>query len=563
MKYDIIVKNGCVIDGAGNPWYKRDIGIKDGKIEKIGSSIQDTAEKVIDAQGLFVSPGFIDIHTHSDSTLLTVNGCETHIMQGITTECIGNCGSSPYPITEMNKESIHKRMSSRAGSPKIEIDWVNLDGYIRKLSEVGVSVNVAPLVGHGTVRAAVIGMKDREPSLQEMEQMKVLVEAAMKEGAFGLSSGLDYLPGSYAKTSEVIELAKTVAKYGGLYASHIREQSLYSHAKAIEELIEIGEKSGARVHCAHRNPVFPFWGDEIKNMENWRNARKNGIDITADLCIPGPIRSKLSRIFPPWWRWKRGDDEKERKEASKKLVENLRDAETRQKIRQDTLTEDWYAPDREKTGEIPNFNHCVKNNRWDLIRICDTYKGEIKNWRLIGKTLEEVSKIRGVEPFDALCDLIIEEKDEVYGESYLCLTESSGRELIKDPVVMMASDSSCKKNCEPWTNDWSQPHREHPFPYVLGPWVREHQVLSLEDMVKKCTSLPARTLGLFDRGLVAKGMCADLVVFDAKTVDDNYSYEEPYRYPVGIQNVIVNGIIAKDEDKHTGKLPGKVLRHSQ
>jgi len=552
MWFDIVITNGFVVDGTGNPWFKADIGIKDGKITDIGDLKSAKAYRSIDAKGLFVSPGFIDTHTHSDTTLLLANRCESHIMQGVTTECVGNCGSSPYPITEKNKETICKRMSRIAGGPEIDIDWSTLDGYIRRVEKKGISINVAALVGHGTVRAAVIGMENRAPTPEELEEMKSLVDGAMQDGAFGLSSGLDYMPGCYAETGEVIEVMKVASKYGGIYASDVREQILNSFIKAVEQCIEIGEKSGARVvHTSHAKPVFPRWGDEIECMRLWEEARERGVDATADIIFPVMCK-KLSSIIPPWWR----------KEGSEELINKLKDPDTRKKIKHDTLTADWHARGRE-TGERPNFNNFVKAGRWGDIQLCSIYRQKmLKNEKFVGKSLAEIAELRGVDPFDAACDLIIEENDKVSGLAPGSQV-SAGKILIKHPVVMAASDSSCKAATSPWTDQWAQPLRDYgTYAYLLGTWVREEHVLSLEEMIRKCTSLPARTLGLRDRGLIAEGMYADFVVFNMDTMEDKSTHEDPHQYPEGVEYVIVNGQIVVEKGEHTGKLPGKFLRYS-
>jgi N-acyl-D-aspartate/D-glutamate deacylase len=561
--FDLIIENGFVIDGTGNPWFRADIGVKDGKITDIGDLKSLGASRVIDIKNLFISPGFVDIHTHSDTVLLLAPRCDSHVMQGVTTICVGNCGSSPYPITEKNREVIRKRISRRSDWADMQLDWSTLDGYIRKIESQGVSVNVAPLVGHGTVRAAVIGMEDRSPKSGELEEMKFLVDESMRDGSFGLSSGLDYLPGCFAETDEVIELAKVSARYGGLYASHIREQNLYSHAKAVKELLKIGEMSGARIHCAHCRPVYPNWGQEETNIKRWDEARARGIDVTADIIFPQLIRSRLSRIIPPWWRALHDNDEQKQREKTEKLIEDLKDLETRNKIKEETLTVDWYGSDREKTGEIPNFNHLVKGGFWGDIKLCSLYKKKmLRNEKYIGKSIAEIAKIRGVEPFDALCELIIEEKDNVYGLGP-GVRYSSNITLIRHPVVMAASDSSCKAATKPWTDEWAQPQRDYgPYAYLLGTWVRKEHIIPLEEMIRKMTSLPARTLGLNDRGLIVKGMYADLVIFNKDTIEDKSTHDDPHQYPEGVEYVIVNGELVKEDNKHTDRLPGKVLRHS-
>jgi N-acyl-D-amino-acid deacylase len=553
MWFDVLIKDGYVIDGTGNPWFKADVGIKNGKIIEICNLKSAKSEKILNAKGLIVSPGFIDIHTHSCSTILLANKCESHIMQGVTTEVLDNCGTSTYPITDQNLELVQERLSSIAGGMDVTIDWRTLDDYIRKVETAGISVNAASLVGHGTVRGAVIGMEDRAPTSEELGKMKELVDEAMRHGAFGLTSGPDYLPGSYAETSELIELSKVVAKYGGIYASHIREQNLHSTVEAVRECIEIGEKAGVReIQVSHYTPMFPMWGEEEEAVKLMEEARNRGVDVAADLLFVSSARKKLNNIIPPWWR----------KEGSEELIKNLREPKIRKKIIYDALNEDWYAPEREKTGEIPLLNHMVKAGRWSDIKLCSLYRQKmLKNDKYIGKSLAEIADIRGVNPFDALFDLIIEEKDNVYGLCS-CSQDSVRKKLIKHPLFMVATDSSCKAAAEPWIESWAQPLRDYgPYAYLLGNWVREERVLTLEEMIRKMTSFPAQILGLRDRGLIVKGMYADIVVFDKDTIEDKSTHDDPHQYPEGIEHVLVNGKMVVEEKKHTDMTPGKFLRH--
>jgi len=548
MWLDVIITDGFVVDGTGNVWFRADLGVKDGMITDIGGLKSMKAERIIDAKGLFVSPGFIDIHGHSDSTILLTNRCESKIMQGVTTECVGNCGSSPYPITKKNRELVIKRMSRMTSGDEMKIDWTTLDGYIWRVKGRGVSINVAALVGHGTVRAAVVGMEDRAPTPSELEEMKAHVEEAMRDGAFGVSSGLDYSPGCYAKTGEVVELMRVAAKYGGIYASHVREENLHSTIKAVEECIRIGEKSGARVtHMAHIHPKYPNWGQESEILRMIEEARKRDTYVTADTHLVMQSHQKLSNIIPPWWR-KRGSEE---------LIENLKVPETRRKIKVDFLTRTW-----DRTGVLPLFRNMAKDGHWGDINLCSLYRQKmLKNQGNIGKSISEIAELRGLDPFDALCELIIEERDNVYG---LCRgsQESAKMTLIRHPAIMVATDCTCKAATKPWTDTYAKPLADYgSYPYVFGKWVRRDHVLSLEEMVRKCTSLPARTLGLRDRGLIAKGMYADIVIFNMETIDDKSTHENPHQYPEGVEYVLVNGQIVVDGGQHTCRLPGTFLRH--
>jgi N-acyl-D-amino-acid deacylase len=548
MWLDLVLKDGFVVDGTGNVWYKADVGIKDSKITAIGNLESAKTPRRIDIKGLIVSPGFVDIHTHSDRTLLLVNRCESMIMQGVTTECVGSCGTSFWPISELNRESIFKSLNSNIGSAsKIEVDWSSLGGYIQKLEDKGISINVAAQVGHGTVRSAVLGWENKAPKQRELVEMKSLVEEAMKDGAFGLSSGLDYIPGCYADTDELIELMKVAAKYGGIYSSHVRERDLDSLKKAVLEAIIIGERSGApKTQISH---MFQR-GKGVECLEVIENARKRGIDVTADIHLAGILtnRRKLSSIIPVRWR----------KEGTEKLIEALNNPKSRKRIRDDCL-----MTPRKKTGvTTAGLRNLVLDGRWEEIKLVSLYqKKMLKNEEYVNLNLAEIAKLRGINPFDALFDLIIEEADNVYGSS-MNTDESVRKTLIQHPAVMKATDSTCKAAALPWINTWAQSARDYgSYAYALGTWVKRDHVLSLEEMVRKMTSLPARTLGLRNRGLILKGMYADIVVFNMDTMEVKSTFKNPHQYSKGVEYVIVNGKIVIEKGRHTGKLPGRFLRH--
>jgi N-acyl-D-aspartate/D-glutamate deacylase len=547
MIFDLLIKDGFIVDGTGNVWYKADIGVTDSRITAITDLNSAKSHKVINAKGLFVSPGFIDIHTHSDRSLLLANKCESKILQGVTIECVGSCGTSVWPVTAINKDTIYKSINANLGNKEeIKIDWSTLGEFIEKVENNGISSNVVAHVGHGTVRSAVLGRENRFPSSRELEEMKSFVESSMIDGAFGLSSGLDYIPGCYAETSELIELMKVAAKYSGIYASHVRERDLGSLKKAVIEAIEIGTISGARV--TQLSHMFQR-GQGVECLEVINGARKKGIDVTADIHLAGVLtnRRKLSSIIPIKWR----------KEGTENLIEFLKDPDYRRKIRDDCL-----SPPLKKSGvTTAGFRQLVIDGRWEEIKLVDLYRQKMmSNDKYVNLSIKEIAQIRGLEPFDTLFDIIIEERDNAYGSS-VRTDESVRKILIKNPAVMVATDSSCKAACEPWTNVWSQYDRDYAtYTYVLGTWVHQENILSLEEMVRKMTSLPARTLGLRDRGLLLKGMFADIVVYSLDKMRIKSTFEKPHQYPEGVEHVIVNGKIVVENGRHTDNLPGRFLR---
>lgn len=544
MPFETLIKNGLVIDGAGNPWFKADVGILQGKIAKVGRLSGAKAEKVIDARSSVVSPGFIDIHTHSDLSLLINPRGESKIRQGVTTEVIGNCGISPAPL---RKETLHLLKDEWGAEAKaVKWNWSSFGDYLRRLEEQGVALNVASLVGHGAVRTAVVGVESRTPSSMEMSEMKALVAQSMEAGAFGLSTGLVYLPGCYAKTSEIIELCKVVARYGGFYASHTRGER-ETIVDALKEAIEIGEKAKVPVQVSHNCPKYGGHGKFKLMSKLYDRARARGIDLTIDNDAHTDLGPQLSSILPQWAQ----------AGGPKKIIERLKDPEARDKIKRE-IVEDKFPG--------PGYCGLVKHGRWDRIFLFMARK----NRNLIGKSFAQIAKIRGVDPFDAYFGIITEEKDEASG-IFNYIDEKDIRALLKHPLMMICSDGSA---VAPYgvlgKISGYYPCSYGEYPYILERFVREEKVLTLQEAVRKMTSFPAQKLGLVDRGLIKEGMWADIVVFNPQTVKDRATCRFPYtfpltnyphKYPEGIDYVLVNGQVVVARGRHLGVLPGKILRH--
>jgi len=539
-----LIKNGLIIDGTGNPWFKADVEISDGKITQIGRLSNTKAERVIEARGLIVSPGFIDVHTHSDLALLINPRAESKIRQGVTTEVIGNCGSSGAPV---RKETLNLLKDEWGPEAKVvKWNWSSLGDYIDRLEKQGVSLNVASLVGHGTVRTAVMGVENRSPTSAEMKEMKALVAESMEDGAFGLSSGLVYLPGCYAKTAELIELCRVVAEYDGFYASHTRGER-ETIVKALKEAIEIGEKAGVPVQVSHNCPKYGGHGKFKEQSEIYEKARERGVDVTFDNDAHTDFNPTLSQVLPQWAQ----------AGGNKKVVERLKDHETRERIRREILEDKFPGA---------GYSGVVKHGRWDRIFLFRCKK----NKDLIGKSLKEIAGLREVDPFDAYFDLIIEEKGEV-SALFNYIEEDDIRTVMKHPLMMVCTDGSA---LAPYgalgrINGYS-PCSYGEYAYILEKYVREERVLTLHEAVRKMTSFPAQRLGLRDRGLLREGMWADIVIFDLKAVEDRATSRYPYRfplpnfphkYPEGIEYVLVNGEIVVEKGRHKSVFPGKVLRH--
>ncbi len=530
-EFDLVIKNGRIVDGTGVPWFKGDIAVKNGKIAKIGK-IKEKGEIEIDAAGKVVSPGFIDLHNHSDLTILAYPDAESYIMQGVTTAVVGNCGISMAPLNP-DKVDLLKRYVSPFLAKGFDYgwDWRTLNEFYKKVEKQGTTMNLAPLVGQGTVRLAVKGFDPDKPSKEELDEMKALVAQAMEEGAFGMSTGLIYPPGSYATTEEIIELAKVAAEYGGIYTTHMRNEGKRL-IEAVEEAIRIGEEAGIPVEISHHKASGkPNWGKVCATLRLMERARKRGVEVSCDV-YPYTAGSTTITALLPNWVLEGGVD---------KMLERLKDRKIREKIKQE-IEEDRVV------GE--NF---LKAAGWDgvLISQCSIEKYE-------GKTLEQILKEKGTidNPYDGLFDWLIEIKGDAAMVLFL-MDEEDVKWVLSNPLSSVISDSWVTA---PYAGGKPHPRAYGTFPRVLGKYVREEGLLSLEEAIRKMTSQPAGKIRLQDRGLLREGFWADIVIFDPETIRDRATYQNPHQYPEGIEYVIVNGEIVVERGKLTGKRPGKILK---
>lgn len=525
MKFDIVIKNGRIVDGSGNPWFKADIGIKDGKIVKIGKIDDKVAEEVIDANGLIVTPGFIDMHAHDDLIFFKDLFNKPKLQQGVTTVVIGNCGISPAPINK-NTLDILKAYTGILGRD-VSFDWTSYGEFLDKLEALGeLGTNVAGLVGHGTIRIAVMGMEARDPTKEELEEMKKLVAQSMEEGAFGMSTGLIYPPGVYSKTEELIELSKVVAKYGGIYATHMRDEADHL-IEAVKEAIRIGREAGVSVEISHHKAAGKAnWGKIRETLKMIERAREEGIDLTADAYPYTAGSSYLAAILPPWAH--EGGEEK--------LKERCRNPKTREEM-------------KKFIEERTDWQNFIKQAGWENIVLAysPTYP------EFIGKNILEISKELNKNPYDVVCDIIAE--DGTSAEMIIFMMDEKDVEIvISHPYVMVGTDGLDTGEGNP------HPRAYGTFPRVIGVYARDKKLMTIEEAVRKMASLPAQKLGLKDRGLIREGMWADIVIFDPKTIKDKATYQEPRNTPDGIEYVIVNGVISVEKGEVTGKRGGKVLR---
>lgn len=524
MKTNVIIRNGRIVDGMGNPSFRGDVGIEKEKIIAVGDLSNADALIEISAKGLIVCPGFVDIHTHTDTSFLVNNKADSKIMQGVTTEVVGNCGGSPAPITELGK-SFHSKSDRYK---LIGWDWNSVAEYYERLEAKGLPVNVALLIGHGTVRSSVIGYEAREPSSQELESMKALVEEGMKEGAFGLSSGLKYAPGVYAKTDELIELCKIVKKYDGIYATHIREQG-NKLIESVDEAIEIGEKSGVSIQISHlKVKGRDNWGKSRNMLRIFDEAREKGIDVTFDQ-YPYRAGSTGSWTITPKWS---------REGGIESFLKRLRNPEERMKIEE----------------EIPQQEDWTGSEKIVIVKFDPEPSLE-------GKDLDEIGEMRGKSPQSVMCDLMLEAGGSV-STVHFYGWEEDVKEIMTHHAMMVGSDGSSLASYGDLGKGKPHPRSYGAFTRFLGGYVLNEGVMSLEDGIRRMSSFPAQKMGLFDRGILRRGMFADVTVFDPKKIIDVATYDDPHQYSKGIEYVFVNGTMAVMNGKLTGDLNGKALKHT-
>ncbi|MEM2926535.1 MAG: D-aminoacylase [Candidatus Bathyarchaeia archaeon] len=520
--YDILIHGGRILDGTGNPWFKADLGIVGDRIEAIGRLDGAGADRKIDAGSLIVAPGFIDIHSHSDFTVLVDRRAESKVTQGVTTEVVGNCGSSAAPMNPKVRAYREKYMRAQLGED-FTFDWESMKDYMDLIDTKGVSLNIAPLVGHGTVRQNVMGFEKRHPTDDELMAMKHLIAEAMDQGAWGMSTGLIYPPSCYADREEIIELAKVVAEYDGVYFSHIRGEgdTLFD---ALMEAIEIGERAGVPVEIAHlKASGKKNWGKTSEALRLIEEARRKGIDVTFDQYPYTASSTGLASYLPDWAH----------EGGMEKLLERLKDPESRKRIAQEKgiLDRDWEAITIAFAKRHPNYE---------------------------GKSIMELAEAEGKEPMEAVFDLLIREEGQVSIVAH-SLSEEDVRRVMASPYMMVGSDGRAVSPRGILGLGKPHPRFYGTFPRVLGRYVREG-VLTLQDAIRKMTSFPAQRLGLRERGFIREGMKADITIFDPDRVEDEATFTCPHKFASGILYVIVNGVVVVEDSKHIGAQPGRALR---
>ena len=525
--YDVIIKNGLILDGFGTPGIKKDIGIIGDTISVIDALKDKTADLIIDANNLIVSPGFIDIHTHTDTRLLVDFRGISKVTQGVTTEVSGNCGSSPFPKTESDLKEYDKNLYERYG---IHATWNDLDGYLKALEKSGVSINYATFTGQGSLRSFGVGKNDVPPTDEQMNTMKQALEKSMKEGSFGLSSGLEYAPGSYADTQEIIELCKVVAANGGIYNTHMRNED-DRVVEAIEEAIQICKEAKIPVELAHLKACNKSnWHKVDRMLELISTTNEQGLPVTADRYPYVAYGTGLSTFLPLWSRQGDTDD----------ILDRLKDKSQLEKI-------EAYANSR--------------GNRiggWDRVMISYCKTDENKKWE--GKTIQQCAGELNVPEFTFIKELLINERLSA-GIVGFAMDEDNLKKVLSHPLVMIGSDGSTAATDGKLATGKPHPRYYGTFPRVLGKYCREENCFDLPTAIKKMTTMPADKLGLKKRGSIVRGNYADITIFNPETVTDKATFTDPHQTAEGIEYVLVNGKMVIEKGKHTGDRAGSILRH--
>jgi N-acyl-D-amino-acid deacylase len=525
--FDILLKGGSIIDGTGKAEFIADVGIKDGKIIAIGNLLDADAEIIINAKGLKVVPGFIDIHSHTDTDLILNPKAESKVRQGVTTEICGQDGSSWGPIAGTEKELSNFRKNYNE-----ELPWRTLGEFLDDFSKRKFSVNLATMLGLGTVREIVVGMDDRAASENEIERMKEIVRQSIEEGAVGISTGLEYTPGSFASTEELIEMCKAAPVNSRLYSTHMRNED-NRVLEAIDEAIRIAEESSSRLLISHLKVSGKSnWHKAEEALEKIDQAISRGMEVHADRYTYVAYHTGLANLFPLW----------SRDGGSSKFVERLNEPTLLDSIKPFTET------------KVSNLD-----GEWSGVMISSISKDELKKYQ--GMTIKQIAADRDVDEFTAAVEMIKESDNAVMMVGF-GMEEESTEKILAHPKVMISSDAGSHAPYPPMNRSIAHPRAYGTFPRAIAKYARERKICSLEEIIKKMTSMPADKVKLNDRGRIEIGKNADVVIFNYDTIQDKAEFTDPHQYPDGIPYVIVNGKVVIDNEEHTGEMPGVVTRGS-
>jgi N-acyl-D-amino-acid deacylase len=527
--YDIIIRNGMVYDGTGGAPRRADVGVKGDQIAAVGDLSKARGANEVDAGGMAVAPGFINMLSHSETSLIADYRSLGELRQGVTTQIFGE--SSMGPLSDEMKRT--QRASQ--GDIKFEIPWTTLAEYLKYLEKRGISQNAASFVGAGTLRSHVIGLEDKPPTPAQLERMKELLRVEMEAGALGVTTALIYPPNFFAKTDELIELCKVASKYRGKYIAHIRSEA-NQFMEAVDETLRIAREAKLPVEIYHlKASGEQNWKKMDAVIERINDARRRGLKVTADMYTYTAGATGLTSTMPPWVL----------DGGYEALYKRLQDAETRKKIA---------AEMRAPTNEWENM--FVLPGSLDRILLVGFRSEKLKP--LAGKTLAEVAKMRGADPTDTVMDLILEDRSRV-GTVYFLMSEENIKKQIAQPWVMFGSDAASMAAEGAFLRSSTHPRAYGNFARLLGKYVREEKVISLQEAVRRLSGLPAEILELDRRGLLKPGYFADVVVFDPNSIADKATFERPHQYSVGVKHVFVNGAHVLKDGEHTGAKPGRAL----
>lgn len=521
--FDLIIAGASIIDGSGSPPFPGDIGIIRDRIAAVGKIPETQARRTIRAPGLVACPGFVDLHSHSDYYLLLNPQAESAVRQGVTTEIGGNCGYAAAPIWGEWREERAQTYRELYG---LEPEWYGVQDYFGQLAAQGLSINFGLLLGHNTIRGSVMGGAARPPEAAEMAEMVQAVREGMREGALGLSTGLIYTPACFASSEELVTLAGVTWEEGGVLTCHMRSEG-DGLLEAVREILDVARQAQIPLQISHlKTSGERNWGKLPEALRLIEEARSRGQDVTADRYPYTASNTQLQAVLPSWAL------EGKRMEQ----VARLREPSVRKRLERE-----------------------LADRRWDLIMIAEVTQGG--NTRYEGLRVDQAAALAGKDSLEFVCDLLVEEGGQV-DAIFFTMSEENLQQILSRPYVMVASDSGTRAHVGPLSRGRPHPRTFGTFPRILGVYVREKRLLDLPTAIRKMTLDPCRRFGLAERGLIAPGYSADVVVFDPDRVADRASYEEPIRYPEGIRYVLVNGVISVEEGEHTGARAGGVLRGS-
>jgi N-acyl-D-amino-acid deacylase len=528
--FDVLIRNGAVYDGTGAPPYVADVAISGDRLSAIGDFSRSTADLEIDASGLAVAPGFFNLLSHAHLSLIKDGRAMSDVLQGVTFEVLSEISLSP--LSDTTAEILAKSFADQ----EIELSWRSVGDYLERVETSGVTPNFATFVSAATVRMNVVGLDDVDPSPQQLEQMKAQVEQAMQDGALGLTTALIYAPATYAETEEIIELAKVAGRYGGIYTAHMRSEG-NQLIEAIDETLRIGREGKLPVKIHHLKAAGqPNWSKMDRVIEKIEALRDEGIPVTADMYTYVAGATELDASMPTWVQAGGYD----------KWVERLRDPEIRARVKAEMAVnaEDW-----------ENLGYLAGPDGLLLLG----FKNEELKEKYMGKTVAEVAAERGQDYRDTIIDLVIEDGSGV-GTVYFLMSEENVEKQIRQPWVMFGSDANAPAAEGKALEDGAHPRTYGNVARLLGKYVRDEQVITLQEAIRRLTLLPAETLNIEARGRLAPGYFADIAVFDAEAVADHATFDDPHRYSTGVMHVLVNGVPVVRAGKHTGATPGRAVR---